>query len=90
MDWERYYQDQINKSNNKRLNKVSDFAGNQTGGFIRSFGNFLWKQNANFRKWLHPDYQRAVDEYRKEEDERREKLLERKRKISEIFVEALS
>ena len=33
MDWERYYQDQINKSNNKRLNKVSDFARNQTGGF---------------------------------------------------------
>ena len=45
MDWDRYYQDQINKSNNIILNKVSDFTGNQTGG-IRSFGTFLWKQNA--------------------------------------------
>ena len=34
MDWDRYYQDQINKSSNNRLNKVSDFTGNQTGGFI--------------------------------------------------------
>ena len=65
MDWERYYQDQINKSNNKRLNKVSDFAGNQTGGFMRSFGIFLGKQSANFIKGLHPyypNYQRGVDQ----------------------------
>ena len=42
MDWERYYQDQIKKSYSKRLNKVSDFVGNQTGGgFMRSFGIFL-------------------------------------------------
>ena len=33
MDWDRYYQDQINKSNNNRLNKVSDFTVNQTGSF---------------------------------------------------------
>ena len=45
MDWDRYNQDQINKSNNNRLNKVSDFSGNQTGGFIRSFGTFLCGQN---------------------------------------------
>ena len=38
MDWDRYYQDQINKSNYNRLNKVSDFTGNQTESFIRSFG----------------------------------------------------
>ena len=38
MDWDRYYQDQLNKSYNNRLNKVSDFTGNQTRGFIRSFG----------------------------------------------------
>ena len=42
MDWDRYYQDQINKSTDNRLNKVSYFTGNQTGGFIRSFGIFLW------------------------------------------------
>ena len=30
MDWNRYFQDQINKSNNKTLNKVSDFTGNHT------------------------------------------------------------
>jgi len=59
MEWERYYQDQINKSNNKRLNKVSDFAGNQTGGFMRSFGIFLGKQNANVIKGLLPNYQRV-------------------------------
>ena len=34
MDWVRYYQDQINKSTNNILNKVSDFTGTQTGGFI--------------------------------------------------------
>ena len=50
MDWDRYYQDQINKSNNNRLNKVSDFTGNQTGGFIRPFGTFLWKQNFALRR----------------------------------------
>ena len=33
MDWVKYYQDQINKSTNNRLNKVEDFTGNQTGGF---------------------------------------------------------
>ena len=38
MDWDIYYQDQINKSNNNILNNVSDFTGNQTGGFIGSFG----------------------------------------------------
>ena len=30
MDWVKYYQDQLNKSNNNRLNKVEDFTGNQT------------------------------------------------------------
>ena len=29
MDWVKYYQDQINKSTNNRLNKVEDFTGNQ-------------------------------------------------------------
>ena len=33
-------------------------------GFIRSFGTFLWEQNAKLKEWLHPeDYQRAVDEH---------------------------
>ena len=50
MYWDTYYQDQINKSNNKRLNKLSDFTGNQTGGYIRSLGTFLWKQNFALRK----------------------------------------
>ena len=90
MDWDRYYQDQINKSNNKRLNKVSDFTGNQTGDFIRSFGTFEWKQNAKLRTWLHPeDYQRAVDEdfqrVVEENKEERKKLVERRKKISETY-----
>ena len=59
MDWERYYQDQIKKSYSKRLNKVSDFVGNQTGGFMRSFGIFLGKQSANVIKGLLPYYQRV-------------------------------
>ena len=29
MDWNNYYNEQINKSNNHTLNKVSDFNGNQ-------------------------------------------------------------
>ena len=52
MDWDRYNQDQINKSTNNRLNKVSDFIGNQTTGVIRSFVTFSWKQNFALRKWL--------------------------------------
>ena len=40
MDWNIYYKEQIN-----------DFTGNQTGGFIRPLGKFLWKQNAK----LHPE-----------------------------------
>ena len=83
MDWERYYQDQINKSTNNRLNKVSDFTGNQTGGFIKPFGTFLWKQNFALRKWLHPEDQRAVDEHYQRvvegNEEKRKKLIERKK-----------
>ena len=90
MDWDRYYQDQIDKSAKSRLNKVSDFTGNQTGGFIRPFGTFLWKQNFALRKWLHPeDYQRAVDEHYQrvveENEEKRKKLKERRKKITEIY-----
>ena len=70
MDWERYYQDQIIKSTNNRLNKVEDFTGNQTGGFIRSFGLLVGKQTTNFLKGLHSNYQRALGEYQKEEDVR--------------------
>ena len=31
MDWDNNYKEQINKSNNHTLNKVSDFTGNQKG-----------------------------------------------------------
>ena len=90
MDWERYYLDQINKYNNNRLIKVSDFTGNQTGGFIRFFGTFLWKKNLALRKWLHPEYyERALDEYYQrlveENEEKRKKLIERRKKITEIY-----
>ena len=65
--WDNYYKEQINKSNNHTLNKVSDFTGNQTGGFIRPLGNFLWDQNKKFKKWLHPEhYQRVVEENKEE------------------------
>ena len=50
MDWNNYFIE-INKSSNHPLNKVNDFTGNQTGGFLRPFGKFLLKQNAKLRKW---------------------------------------
>ena len=92
MDWDRYYQDKINKYNDNILNKVSNFTGNQTGCFIRSFGTFFWEQYAKLRKWLHPeDYQRAVDEnyqrVKEENKEKRKKLVERRKKISELYGE---
>ena len=34
MNWNNYFYEQINKSNNYTLNKVEDFIGNQTGGFF--------------------------------------------------------
>ena len=90
MDWDIYYQDQINKSNNNRFITVSDFIANQMGGFIRSFGTFLWKLNAKLKKWFHPeDNQRAVDlHYQRvveENKEERKKLIERRKKITEIY-----
>ena len=41
MDWVKYYQDQINKSNYNRLNKVEDFTGNQTKGQEGGFYPFI-------------------------------------------------
>ena len=82
MDCDRYYQDQIDKSTINRLKKVSDFTGNQTGGFIRNFGNFLWKQNFALRKRaVDEHYQRVVEE----NDEKRKKINRKKKKITEIY-----
>ena len=70
MDWNNYFKEQINKSSNQSLNKVNDFTGNQTRGFIRPVGNFLREQNAKLTKWLFPEYyQRAIERYRREKDE---------------------
>ena len=49
MDSYNYYKEQIIKSNNHTLNKVSDFTENQTVGFIRPLGLFLWDQNVKFK-----------------------------------------
>ena len=44
MDWAKYYQDQINKSNNNRLNKLEDFTGNYIGkGKEGGFFNPFWE-----------------------------------------------
>ena len=42
MDWYRYYQDQINKSKNNRLNNVSDFTRlkGKKGDFLTHSGKF--------------------------------------------------
>ena len=40
IDWDRYYQDQKDKSNNQRLNKVSDFAGNKVADTKYQMGGF--------------------------------------------------
>ena len=91
MDWNNYFKEQINKSNNHSLNKVSDLTGNQTGGFIRPFGNFLREQNAKLTKLLFREsYQRAVEEHqrvKKENKEKRKKLVESRKKIAEVYGE---
>ena len=69
MDWNNYFSDQINKSKNHPLNKVNDFTGNQTGGFIRPFGNFLREQNIKFNKWLYPEkYKQMVERIKQAKD----------------------
>ena len=64
MDWNNYYNEQINKSNNHTLNKVSDFNGNQVGGGrllnffgksidpfgLTELGRHYWKTNENKKK----------------------------------------
>ena len=50
MDWHNYFKEQINKSSNHPINKVNDFTGNQTGGFIRPSGNFLREQSGKLTK----------------------------------------
>jgi len=92
MDWNNYFKEQISKSSNHPLNKVNDFTGNQTGGFIRPFGNFLMKQNIKFNKWLFPEkYDQAVERYQREiegaDDEGKKKILEKRKKLAEIFGE---
>jgi hypothetical protein len=92
MDWNNYYNEQIDKSKNYTLNKVSDFSGNQTGGFIRPFGNFLMKQNIKFNKWLFPQkYDQTVERYQREieeaDEEGKKKILEKRKKLAEIFGE---
>ena len=52
MDWDRYYQDQKNKFNNDRINKLSDFTGNTKSDrrfwrlepfkYIKFFGSFWY------------------------------------------------
>ena len=91
MDWNSYFKEQISKSNNHPLNKVNDFTGNQTEGFIRPFGNFLMKQNIKFNKWLFPEkYDQAVERYQREiegaDDEGKKKILEKRKKLAEIFA----
>ena len=92
MDWVKYYQDQINKSTDYGLNKVEDFTWNQTGGFIRSLGTFLWKQNYALRKWIYPESIKALEEHlervKEENEEKRKKLLEHKKKMAEIYGSA--
>ena len=64
MDWNNYYNEQINKSNNQTLNKVSDFNGNQVGGgrllnfFRKSIDPFGLTELAhyNFMKGVEKDH----------------------------------
>ena len=95
MDWVKYYQDQINKSTNNRLNKVEDFTGNQTGGFsffAREFGTFIGKKNYAFRKWLNPKGIQALEEHiqsvKEKDEEKRKKLIEHIKKMAEIYAMA--
>ena len=78
MDWNNYYNEQIDKSKNYTLNKVSDFSGNQTGGFIKPLGKFLWNQVGNFAKWRDPEGFKQLQE---ESKGKYDKLAELSRKI---------
>ncbi len=80
MDWNNYYNEQIDKSKNYTINKVSDFSGNQTGGFIKPLGKFLWNQVGNFAKWRDPERFKQIQE---EGKAIRKKHAEIRRKINE-------
>ena len=71
MNWNNYFTEQINKSNNYTLNKVNDFTGNQTGGFF-SIGKSIVRNYNRFPKWRDPEkFQKSLDESKAE----RKKIL---------------
>ena len=71
MNWNNYFNEQINKSNNYTLNNINDFTGNQTGGFF-NIGKSIVRNNNRFSKWKDPEkFQKSLDESKAE----RKKIL---------------
>ena len=66
MNWNNFFNEQINKSNNYTLNKVNDFTGNQTGFFF-GIGISIVKQYNKFSKWKDPEkFQKSLRESKAE------------------------
>ena len=71
MNWNNYFNEQINKSNNYTLNNINDFTGNQTGGFF-NIGKSIVRNYNRFSKWKDPEkFQKSLDESKAE----RKKIL---------------
>ena len=76
MNWNNYFNEQINKSNNYTLNNINDFTGNQTGGFF-NIGKSIVRNYNSFSKWKDPEkYQKKI--------ERNKILLQRGDEIARI------